>query len=194
MGFFWNDRAHELVGNSLHSGSGAEESSAHAAKVGTYQFCSQAHIFGDGDTQDLVALHGGIVLHSAVAAGDEEIAAGVGADQAMQTEAMVVFYQNNVAFAKVGLGGGLHVDHFSVTNRGRHAGAASLKANSQSGFQAIEAEGFELARLGTVFARTVCARASFARTIFNCAGRARKIGARKIRARMNCVRKISHGN
>jgi hypothetical protein len=130
---------------------GLQKWSGDSAEFGADDFLSDADVFGYGDTENLIVAHGGIILLAAVAASNENIAARVGANQTVQAETVIALYENNVSAAQAGLRGGLHVNHFAITNRGRHAGAAGLEANAQSGLQAVEAEGFELLRLRTVF-------------------------------------------
>jgi hypothetical protein len=90
-------------------------------------------------------------LLTAVAARDKYIPTGIGVDQAVQAESTIAFHQNNISAAQVVLGSRLHINRFSIADRGRHAGSARLKANPQSGLQAFAAEGFKLPRLRTVF-------------------------------------------
>jgi hypothetical protein len=137
----------------------------------TFELCgphafADANVFGYGNAQNLGAPRRRIILNAAVAARDEHILGYVYADQAVQTESMIALYQNNVSAAQVVLRGGLHINRFAITNRGRHAGAARLKANVESALQAFRAEGIELRRLRTVFSHAIFAQAIFIRAIF----------------------------
>jgi hypothetical protein len=130
---------------------GLQKRSGDSAELGAQDSFADADVFGYGDADNLIVAHGRIILLAAVAAGDENVAARVGANQAVQAEAVIALNENNVSAAQARLRGGLHVNHFAVTNCGRHAGAASLEANAQTGLKAVEAEGLELLRLRTVF-------------------------------------------
>jgi hypothetical protein len=130
----------------------AQESSAHSPELCAHgSSSSYPHILGHGDAQYLLATHRRIVLQSAVSARDVNIPAGIGLDQAVQAKSIAALHQNNVSPAQVGFRSGLHVNHLPIANRGSHAGSARLKADSESGSQAVQAEGFELPRLRTVF-------------------------------------------
>jgi hypothetical protein len=168
----------------LSSGYASQKPTSHAFEICAHGVFADMHIFGYGYAQNLIAAHCGIVLLTAVAAGDEHIAAWIGHEQAMQAEAVVCFHQNNVSSAQGRLGRGLYVNRLPVANRGRHAGSAGLKANAQAGLQAFQAEGFELPGLRTVFAGANFFRANFYR-----ASSTRDVSARKIRTRA-----ISHGS
>jgi hypothetical protein len=128
--------------------------SGDSAELGAEDSLANPDVFGYGDAENLIVAHGRIILLAAVAAGDEYIAARVGANQAVQAEAVIALHENNVSAAQAALRGGLHINHFAVANRGRHAGATGLEANAKSGLETVEAEGFELLRLRTVFSWT----------------------------------------
>jgi hypothetical protein len=133
--------------------------SARALEPGGYYASANPYVFGYGDTQNLFAPHRGVVLLPAVTARDEYIPPRIGNYQAVQAEAMIGLHQNNVSSAQVPLRSGLHVNHFSIADGGRHTGSAGLKADPEPGIEAFPAEGFELLRLRTVFFGAIFDRA-----------------------------------
>jgi hypothetical protein len=143
----------------------AQKSSADAPEFRAQNSSSDAHVFGYGDAQNLLAPYRRIVLQSTVAARDEQIIASMDPDQAVEAETTVALHKNNVSSAQVRLGSRLHIDHLAIANRRRHTGSACLKADAESGVQTFYTEGLELLRLRTVFWRGINAATIGTRTI-----------------------------
>jgi len=124
-----------------------QKSSARSPELCAHHSCSQPHIFGDGNAQNLAPTDGGIILLATVTTRNELVPGNIRDHQAVKTKPVLRLHQDNVSPAQANSGRGLHVNHLAVANRGRHAYAAGLEANTNSGLQALQAEGFELPRL-----------------------------------------------
>jgi hypothetical protein len=101
----------------------------------------------------------GIILLAAVSSRNELVPGSIRNHQAVKAKSVLRFHQDNVSSAQANSGRGLHVNHFSVANRGRHAYAAGLEANAKSGLQALQAERFELPRLRPIVDHALTASA-----------------------------------